>query len=87
MSTAWIQRNLPQAVPESLVSAILRAGYSRHILYVPFYLPAAAKHVEALTVGDEHGHTDHDVPFTHHYKEAEVAEAVKLKASRLKSRT
>ncbi|RQR51082.1 hypothetical protein DIE18_33995 [Burkholderia sp. Bp9125] len=86
MSTAWIERNLPQAVPESLVSSILRAGYSRHILYVPFYLPAAAQHVEALAVGDEHGHTDHELPFTHHYKEGEVAEAVKLKASRLKSR-
>ncbi|MBY4728266.1 MULTISPECIES: hypothetical protein [Burkholderia] len=86
MSTAWIERNLPQAVPESLVSSILRAGYSRHILYVPFYLPSAAQHVEALAVGDEHGHTDHDLPFTHHYKEGEVAEAVKLKASRLKSR-
>ncbi|KVD17396.1 hypothetical protein [Burkholderia ubonensis] len=86
MSVAWIEKNLPQAVPEPLVTSILRAGYSRHILYVPFYLPSAAQHVEALAAGEEHGHTDHDLPFTHHYKEGEVVEAVKRKAERVKSR-
>ncbi|WP_155640275.1 hypothetical protein [Burkholderia pseudomultivorans] len=58
--------------------------YARHLLYVPFYLPSAVQHVEALTTGAEHEHADHDLPFTHHYKDGEVEEAVKLKASRIK---
>ncbi|MBO7819331.1 hypothetical protein [Burkholderia pseudomallei] len=85
MSHEWIRKRLPDAVtPQTLVDTILQLGYSRHLLYVPFYLPAAAQHVEALAVGDEHGHSDHDLPFTHHYKDGEVEEAVKLKASRIK---
>ncbi|RQR37091.1 hypothetical protein DIE23_06550 [Burkholderia sp. Bp9143] len=87
MSNAWILKNLPEAVSRDIELSILNVGYSRHLLYVPFYLPSAAQHVEALATGDEHGHADHDLPFTHHYKDGEVAEAVKRKAERLKSRT
>ncbi|RQP28941.1 hypothetical protein DF156_27070 [Burkholderia ubonensis] len=86
MSHAWIRKNLPEAVPREIELAILNASYSRHLLYVPFYLPSAAQHVEALGTGDEHGHADHDLPFTHHYKDGEVAEAVRRKAERVKSR-
>lgn len=86
MSHPWILKNLPAAVPRNIDMAIQNAGYARHLLYVPFYLPSAVQHVEALARGDEHGHADHDVPFTHHYKEAEVAEAVRRKAMRVKSR-
>ncbi|RQS05574.1 hypothetical protein [Burkholderia sp. Bp8991] len=85
MSHEWIESRLPGAVSDqSLVDTILRSGYSRHLLYVPFYLPSAEQHVEALTTGAEHEHADHDLPFTHHYKDGEVEEAVKLKASRIK---
>lgn len=85
MSHEWIEARLPGAVSDQrLVDIILRSGYSRHLLYVPFYLPSAVQHVEALTTGAEHEHADHDLPFTHHYKDGEVEEAVKLKASRIK---
>ncbi|MEX3840402.1 hypothetical protein [Paraburkholderia sp. BR10882] len=85
MSHEWIEAKLSGAVSDQgLVNTILRSGYSRHLLYVPFYLPSAVQHVEALTTGAEHDHTDHDLPFTHHYKEGEVEEAVKLKASRIR---
>ncbi|MFP3799975.1 MULTISPECIES: hypothetical protein [Paraburkholderia] len=85
MSHQWIEGRLPAAVPnQSLVESILRSGYARHLLYVPFYLPSAIQHVEALATGAEHEHTDHDLPVTHHYKEGEVDQAVKLKASRIK---
>ncbi|KVR57266.1 hypothetical protein [Burkholderia ubonensis] len=86
MSHAWILKNLSAAVPRDISLSIEDVGYSRHLLYVPFYLPSAALHVEALAMGDEHGHADHDLPFTHHYKDGEVAEAVKRKAERVKSR-
>lgn len=85
MSHGWIEAKLSGAVSDQgLVNTILRSGYSRHLLYVPFYLPSAVQHVEALTTGAEHDHADHDLPFTHHYKEGEVEEAVKLKASRIR---
>ncbi|KVC95171.1 MULTISPECIES: hypothetical protein [Burkholderia cepacia complex] len=85
MSHEWIEAKISGAVPEQeLADAILRLGYSRHLLYVPFYLPSAVQHVEALAAGTEHEHADHDLPFTHHYKDGEVEEAVKLKASRIK---
>ncbi|WP_245641643.1 hypothetical protein [Paraburkholderia bannensis] len=85
MSHEWIEAKLSGAVSDQgLVDTILRSGYSRHLLYVPFYLPSAVQHVEALTTGAEHDHADHDLPFTHHYKEGEVEEAVELKASRIR---
>ncbi|WP_126223562.1 hypothetical protein [Burkholderia ambifaria] len=86
MSHPWIRKNIKDAVSSDLADSILRVGYSRHLLYVPFYLPSAAQHVEALATGDEHGHSDHDLPFTHHYKDFEVEEAVKRKANRIKLR-
>ncbi|KVP96835.1 hypothetical protein WJ97_13225 [Burkholderia ubonensis] len=86
MSHAWIHKNIKDAVSRELADSILKVGYSRHLLYVPFYLPSAAQHVEALATGDEHGHADHDLPFTHHYKDFEVEDAVKRKANRIKLR-
>ncbi|WP_321893974.1 hypothetical protein [Paraburkholderia tropica] len=84
MSEDWIDQNLAGAVSGNLVRSIRRSGYSRHILYVPFYLPAAAGHEAALMNGDEHGHTDHQLPPTHHYRDAEVAAAVQRKQARLR---
>ncbi|RQY30731.1 hypothetical protein DF113_33495 [Burkholderia stagnalis] len=83
MSTDWITQNLKDAVGSRLQMEILEHGYSRHIVYVPFYLPCAAAHEVALLAGKEHDHGDHDVPLTHHYREAEVEEAVKRKEARL----
>ena len=79
MSDAWIKKNLLEAVGDSLSEEIRLQGYSRHILYVPFYLPCAVEHEVAFIKGDEHGHHDHDIPHTHHYNDQEVAAAVKRK--------
>lgn len=83
MSTAWIRQNLKAAVGENMMVSVLRGGYARHIVYTPFYLPSAIAHEEALLSGKEHDHGDHNVPMTHHYHDAEVAEAVKRKEARL----
>lgn len=79
MSEEWILQNLGAAVGEPLARKIRADGYSRHILYVPFYLPCAVEHEMALVKGDESGHHDHDLPVTHHYNDQEVAAAVKRK--------
>ena len=84
MSDDWIDQNLGAAVGASLVASIRRHGYCRHLLYVPFYLPSAAEHEVALMRGDEHGHSDHQLPLTHHYHDAEVEAAVKRKKARLR---
>ncbi|CAJ0716687.1 hypothetical protein LMG6871_01878 [Ralstonia edaphis] len=84
MSDDWIEQNLGGAVSETLVGSIRKHGYSRHLLYVPFYLPSAAEHEVALMRGDEHGHRDHQLPPTHHYHDAEVEAAVKRKKARLR---
>ena len=87
MSHEWILHNLPAAVPLLPIrSDIQKKGYSRHILYVPFYLPTGIEHEAALIKGDEHGHTDHAIPPTHHYREAEVATAVATKERKLQGR-
>lgn len=83
MSDDWIRQNLKGAVGAEVLQSIRRGGYSRHILYVPFYLPAAMQHEAALMKGDEHGHTDHQLPPTHHYRDSEVEEAVQRKKARL----
>jgi hypothetical protein len=79
MSEVWIKQNLPAAVGRLLAEKILMQKYSRHILYIPFYLPSAIEHEVALTNGDEHGHRNHELPLTHHYNDEEVAAAVKRK--------
>lgn len=85
MSDDWIDQNLSAAVSSNIVrSSIRRGGYSRHIIYVPFYLPTSVEHEAALMKGDEHGHSDHQLPSTHHYRDAEVAAAVQRKKSRLR---
>ncbi|MDN7866199.1 hypothetical protein QZM19_22750 [Burkholderia multivorans] len=84
MSEDWIDQNLAGAVGGDIVRSIRRSGYSRHILYVPFYLPTAVAHEAALMKGDEHGHDDHQLPPTHHYRDAEVAAAVQRKKARLR---
>ena len=84
MSDDWIEQNLGGAVSGTLVGSIRKHGYSRHLLYVPFYLPSAAEHEVALMRGDEHGHRDHQLPPTHHYHDAEVEAAVKRKKARLR---
>ncbi|RAS20361.1 hypothetical protein [Paraburkholderia bryophila] len=86
MSHEWVEQNLGGAVTEQLASKIQRSGYSRHLLYVPFYLPAAVEHEAALMKGDEHGHTDHALPPTHHYHDTEVEAAVQKKLGRLRQR-
>ncbi|CAN7481446.1 hypothetical protein [Paraburkholderia terricola] len=83
MSHQWIETNLSKAVLETVAAKILIEGYSRHILYVPFYLPAAVEHEAALLKGDEHSHSDHGVPSTHHYRDAEVQAAVEKKQRKL----
>lgn len=87
MSDDWIRQNLSSAVGDVLSREIQSSGYARHILYVPFYLPSAVAHETALIQGDEHGHHDHDVPATHHYRDEEVAVAVKRKAMAVNKRT
>lgn len=85
MSHSWIEARLPDAFSsQSLADTVARLGYSRHLLYVPFYLPSAVEHVAALRNGDEHAHEDHAIPSTHHYRDKEVGDAVKLKASRIR---
>lgn len=86
MSHEWVEQNLGGAVTEQLASKIQRSGYSRHLLYVPFYLPAAVEHEAALMKGDEHGHADHALPPTHHYHDTEVEAAVQKKLGRLRQR-
>lgn len=83
MSDDWISQNLEGAVGTGLAIHILKGGYARHIVYVPFYLPCAVKHEEALLTGKEQDHGEHDIPPTHHYREVEVAEAVKRKEASL----
>ncbi|MFM0371072.1 hypothetical protein [Paraburkholderia aspalathi] len=83
MSDEWIRQNLQDAVGAKILQSIRREGYSRHILYVPFYLPSAVGHEAALMKGDEHGHKDHQLPPTHHYHDAEVEQAVQRKKVRL----
>ncbi|RAS20363.1 hypothetical protein [Paraburkholderia bryophila] len=83
MSDEWIRQNLQDAVGAKILQSIRREGYSRHILYVPFYLPSAVEHEAALMKGDEHGHKDHQLPPTHHYHDAEVEQAVQRKKVRL----
>jgi hypothetical protein len=85
MSEDWISQNLEGAVGTVLAIHILRNGYARHIIYVPFYLPSAVKHEESLLAGSEHDHNEHHVPPTHHYREAEVAQAVKRKEASLRT--
>jgi len=86
MSHQWIMRNLPDAVSNIIRLDIEKRGYSRHLLYVPFYLPAGVEHETALLKGDEHGHTDHAIPPTHHYHEADVAQAVAHKERKLQGK-
>ncbi|WP_035560807.1 hypothetical protein [Burkholderia sp. 9120] len=83
MSEDWISQNLEGAVGTGLAIHILKGGYARHIVYVPFYLPCAVKHEEALLTGKEQDHGEHDIPPTHHYRELEVAEAVRRKETSL----
>ncbi|MBK3779999.1 hypothetical protein G3A43_07000 [Paraburkholderia aspalathi] len=83
MSDDWIELKLPAAVGPGMTREILRRGYSRHILYVPFYLPSAFEHEQALVAGKEHDHVDHDILPTHQYNEAEVEAAVKRKEALL----
>ncbi|MEX3973206.1 hypothetical protein [Paraburkholderia caribensis] len=87
MSDDWVRQNLPSAVGDSLSREIDSKGYARHILYIPFYLPSAVAHETALLQGDEHGHHDHNVPITHHYREEEVVAAVKRKSATLGKQT
>ncbi|MHA6874962.1 hypothetical protein [Ralstonia pseudosolanacearum] len=87
MSHEWILHNLPDAVPlPAIRSDIRRKGYSRHILYVPFYLPTGVVHEAALLKGDEHNHADHAIPPTHHYHDTEVATAVASKERKLQGK-
>ncbi|WP_233832541.1 hypothetical protein [Paraburkholderia sp. ZP32-5] len=81
MTDAWVFQNLPAAVGPVMAKAIRKAGYARHILYIPFYLPSAVQHEAALMEGREHDHGNHDVPL--HYTEAEVAKAADDKQARL----
>jgi hypothetical protein len=53
MSEDWISQNLQGAVGTVLAIHILRSAYARHIAYVPFYLPSAVKHEEALLTDEE----------------------------------
>jgi hypothetical protein len=81
MTDYWVMKSLPQAVGKELAVEIYRRGYARHIFYVPFYLPSAIQHEEALMRGDEHGHDNHHIPL--HYTEVEVVKAAKEKQARL----
>jgi len=81
MTDIWVRQNLPQAVGDAMTAAIFAQGYARHILYIPFYLPSAIQHEEALMTGNEHEHSDHSVSL--HYGDAEVDEAAKEKQKRL----
>lgn len=87
MSHQWIEANLSKAVLETLATKILIEGYSRHILYVPFYLPAAIEHETALVKGEEHSHPDHAIPLTHHYHDAEVQASVERKQRKLQQQS
>lgn len=81
MTGTWIRQNLNEAVGKGMARTILEQGYARHILYVPFYLPCAIQHEEALMLGKEHDHPNHDVSV--HYTEPEVAKAANEKQQRL----
>ncbi|MBU9199948.1 hypothetical protein KTD31_00845 [Burkholderia multivorans] len=81
MTDLWVWQNLPAAVGGPMTATIRKAGYARHILYIPFYLPSAVQHEEALLLGKEHDHADHHVPL--HYTEADVAKAANEKQARL----
>ncbi len=81
MTDYWVLQSLPKAVGNALALEIQRKGYARHIFYVPFYLPSAIQHEEALIRGDEHGHDNHHIPL--HYTEIEVVKAAKEKQARL----
>lgn len=81
MTDEWVNQSLDAAVGPSMANTILLQGYARHILYVPFYLPSAIQHEEALLTGKEHDHPNHEISL--HYTESEVAEAAKEKQRRL----
>ena len=81
MTDVWVNQSLDAAVGPPMSNTILLQGYARHILYVPFYLPSAIQHEEALLTGKEHDHPNHEIPL--HYTELEVAEAAKEKQRRL----
>lgn len=81
MSDSWVKQNLRDAVGREMGEKISEHGYARHILYIPFYLPSAIQHEEALMEGKEHDHDNHHVPL--HYTEAEVVKAVNEKQARL----
>ncbi|MEM5453067.1 hypothetical protein [Paraburkholderia guartelaensis] len=81
MTTTWVRQSLPDAVGRTMARTIVEEGYARHILYVPFYLPSAIQHEEALMMGKEHDHDNHHVPL--HYTEGEVAKAANEKQARL----
>lgn len=87
MSHKWITLNLSGAVGPKLELAINNAGYARHLLYIPFFLRAAAEHVTVwYGDGDHHEHTKHDLPALYHYDDAGVEKAVKRKAARIAAR-
>lgn len=81
MTDEWVNQSLDAAVGPLMSNTILLQGYARHILYVPFYLPSAIQHEEALLMGKEHDHPNHEISL--HYTESEVAEAAKEKQRRL----
>ncbi|MEX3984291.1 hypothetical protein AB4Y45_35630 [Paraburkholderia sp. EG287A] len=81
MTDTWVRQCLAGSVGQAMSETILSQGYARHILYVPFYLPSAIQHEEALMSGKEHDHPNHEVPL--HYTESEVATAAKEKQRRL----
>ncbi|MGU3780221.1 hypothetical protein [Burkholderia metallica] len=81
MTDTWVRQCLAAAVGTPMSETILLQGYARHILYVPFYLPSAIQHEEALLAGKEHDHPNHEI--TLHYTESEVAAAAKDKQRRL----
>jgi hypothetical protein len=88
MSREWIQENMLGAVGGLLERAVL-ISYSRHLIYVPVWLPAMAEHAASIAVGNsqkEETHRDHDVLVNLHYEEAEVKAAVNRKKSNLRAK-
>ena len=86
MSHVWIALNLRKAVGPVLREDVLREGYSRHLLYTPFYLASAMQHAEAFALGieDHHdAHTNHEIDIMHRYDEDEIKTAVNIKNSKI----
>lgn len=86
MSHVWIELNMLKAVGQTISEDVLREGYSRHLLYTPFYLASAMQHAEAFALGieDHHeAHINHEIDINHRYVEDEIMMAVNAKNAKI----